>query len=211
MKYNDLSKEEKNLIKKYRAERRKYPKRWRYGVEMPEFSGRSWKELQDLWPPEMRTSSEAYYILVAFQPAWEKIKFFTAQLLNMTVNKADLKFHDIGLLAWCSRCEELKEGLMADSAAVRQALMLGDNKRVFFTRKAILTKYGLIENIPAGPEYDLPTFYCYRLTEKGRIVLKKFVEFVDEAHEILKIVNVTAKETPADKIDQWIEKNTLIN
>jgi hypothetical protein len=203
MTYEELSKEEKLLIRQHRRMRAKHPRRWVYGIDMPQFSGKSWKDLQDVWPIELRTSSEAYYILCAFLPAWEKLKFFAAQLLGLETNKADLRFHDIGMLAWCSRCEEANEGLMADYLVAKLALMAGNNKKLFAVRKSILVKHNLLENIPNGPDHKLPVFYCFRVTEKGRILLRKFIEFVDESHDLIK--STPRIDKPGN--DKWMKKN----
>jgi len=202
--YTNLTKEEKLIIRQHRRARKRNPKSWRYGIEMPEFSGKSYKQLQDVGPINMRTSSEAYYILCSFLPAWEKLKFFTAELLGLSVKKADLRFHDIGMLAWCSRCEEFAEGLMADSTMVQWGLMAEKKSKVFFIRKSILTRHGLIENIPNGPEHGLPTFYAYRLTQRGRIVLRKFVDLVEESHSVLRRL----EKADVAVLDKWMLKMT---
>lgn len=176
--------------------------KWRQGIEMPEFSGKSWKDLNDVWPISMRTSSEAYYILCGFLPAFDKIRPFVKEL---TGSDQPIHFRDILLLAWCSRCEEAKDGLCTEQYPFQKGINQG--LRTFWIRKAKITKIGLIENVPTNTYTR-----AYRVTEKGRIVLRKFVELVDEAH--IKLRDVWSKDVPGTKyadhkpIDKFIRRMT---
>jgi len=178
-------------------------KPWVKGTDMPEFSGKSWKELNDLWPPEMRTSSEAYYLLCGLLPAYEKIIDFVHELLGLT-GRTPLRFRDIMLLAWCSRCEEAKKGLATEQYAFQKGVNQG--LKAFWIRKAAITKLGLIENIDAEKS---DYFKAYRVTDRGRIVLRKLVEYIEESHVMLR--DVWSKDKPGwtqeKGIDKWIKRN----
>ncbi len=143
---------------------------WRQGFDMPEFSGMSWKDLQDVWPIEMRTSSEAYYILGAFSGAWVLL---APLIKEMGIGR--LWMQDLCLLAFVSRAEEAKAGLATEYLALLHGV--GGGMKALSVRKALITKEGLIENIPAG-EYTR----AYRVTEKGRVVLREFIRLVDLCH-----------------------------
>ena len=171
---------------------------------MPEFSGKSFKHLQDLWPVEMRTSSEALYIMAGMLYASRQITVFTNQLLD--VKGRQIRLMDILLLAWCLRCEDAKEGLCTEAYALKKGVDQG--MQTLWTRKAILTRFGLIENIPSigYTEY----FRAYRVTERGRIVLRKFVQLINEAHTKLREEwsHDRADWTQPKELDNWIKRMT---
>jgi len=171
---------------------------------MPEFSGKSFRHLQDLWPPEMRTSSEAYYILAGMLYAFRRVTVFTNDLLG--IKGKSLRLNDFLLLAWCSRCEEAKEGLCTEAYALAKGVDQG--MKTLWIRKAVLTKHGLIENIPNEVYGDY--FKAYRVTEKGRIILRKFVELIDEAHKKLREEWSTDRPdwTQPKGLDNWIRRMT---
>ena len=180
-------------------------KNWRAGVEMPEFSGKSFRYLQDLWPAEMRTSSEAFYIMAGMLYASRQITVFMKSMLDVTGRQ--IRFMDLLLLAWCLRCEDAKEGLCTEAYALKKGLDQG--MKTLWIRKAILTKYGLIENIPT-PSVPGEYFKAYRVTEKGRIILRKFVELIDEAHRKLREEWSTDRPdwTEPKGLDNWIRRMT---
>lgn len=174
---------------------------WRQGIEIPEFSGKSWKTLNDVWPVSMRTTSEAYYILCGFLPAFMALR----PILIEITGKQKFDLRDVMLLAWISRCEEAKEGLCTEIYPIHKGLNL--DIRMIWRRKASLTKFGFIENIPTGEMVK-----AYRITDKGRIVLHKFVSLIDEVHTQLR--EVWSKDVPGSKydgfknIDHWIRRST---
>jgi hypothetical protein len=155
-------------------------KKWIRGIDYAEFSGMSWKEINDLWPPEVRTSSEAYLILSVMIPAFERFRTWYMQLEGFE-NRGDLKtvfwLRDLGLLAWFSRVEEAKGGLASRGNNLEMGLLQG--QKGFQSRKSALIKSGLVEQFPIKGTY-------YRVTPKGRLILKKYIEFVEEAHVLIK-------------------------
>lgn len=180
-------------------------KRWRQGIEMPEFSGKSWKDLNDVWPIDKRTTSDSWYLLAAFQPAYIFTKRFTETLLGVKFVKVEFSYQDVMCLAWCLRCEEAKGGLCTEEIAFSKGT--NEGMPAFWRRKAFITKIGLIENIPTGTYTK-----AYRVTEKGRIVLKKFVEMIDECHTKLR-EDWSVDRPPYDKkkpIDAWIKACTKV-
>lgn len=185
-------------------EKKPRKKKWEYGVEMPEFSEKSYKDLQDLWPVEMRTSSEALYIMAGMLYASRQITVFTNKLLD--VNGRQIRLMDLLLLAWCLRCEDAKEGLCTEAYALKKGLDQG--MQTLWTRKAILTKHGLIENIPSKGYGEY--FRAYRVTERGRIILRKFVDLINEAHKKLREewIPITPGWTEPKELDNWIKRMT---
>ena len=183
---------------------------WRQGFEMPEFSGKSWNDLNDVWPIDKRVSSDVWYIMSVFQPAFHRLKPFLSELLGIRINDHKSKtarnifgYTELTMLAWCLRCEEAKGGLCTEEIAFSKGLNQG--MPAFWRGKAGITKMGLIENIPTGTYSK-----AYRVTEKGRMVLRRFVELIDECHEKLK-TDWAVDRPPYDKvkpIDKFIRRMT---
>ncbi len=145
--------------------------KWTRGKEMPLFSKKSWSELEDIWPREIRLSSEACLIAGLFAPAWLK----TLAFMDTAIGKR-IVMREFFLLCWLHRVEEAREGVAFHAWPAMKGLNIGG--KLWYIRKAGLTKCGLIENLPVKD-------HTYRITELGKLVVKKFIDNLQETRDEL--------------------------
>lgn len=163
-------------------------------TDLREFVGRSWKDLDDLWPRKMRLSSEAWQVLGLALPAYSATLPF---ILHLTGGQM-VSFRDLVLLCWLQRCEEAREnvGITADLVLPGSGF-----KRVadLVTRQRVLRRCGLLEDLVGAPRTGL-----YRITASGKMILAAFVENLEQAH--YDIAGWKAKQKPktAKRIDYWL-------
>lgn len=143
---------------------------WRAGKEMPAFSGKSWKELEDIWPKGQRLSSEAMFIVGVFSPAWLATQNFMKANYGFTLTP-----HDFFLLCWIHRCQEGREGVFTTAWPVMKGINVGG--KLWVLKKSKITKLGLIENMPSHH------LRLYRVTGPGKLLIQKFISNVEEAHK----------------------------
>ncbi len=175
---------------------------WVRGAHMPEFSGKSWQELEDIWPAEVRISSEAWKILSVVIPASEATReFCRGYMPELTNQKKRVQFgmREILWLAWIQRCEEAASNTFIDPWPIKKGFNIQDNK-LFNNRKSVLTKLGLIENMPA------PGIRLYRVTGRGKVVLNKFVSELEQAHYNLRAWRADKPKENCDMITEYLNK-----
>lgn len=149
--------------------------KWRRGVDMPDFSGKTWSELNDIWPAEDRVQSDVFLIMALFAPAWNKLMRFIRDTYDIQHGFDRGSFF---LLCWMQRVQDAKQDLAFHAWPVMKGINVGG--RLWYAKKAFLTKHGFIENMPSRN-------MAYRVTEKGKIIMKKFIEYVDESRQELDI------------------------
>ncbi len=179
-----MSEEEKPKRKK---------RRWEKGIDMKEFSGSSWKELHDVWPADVRVASEAWKILSVFQPAMMNTQKFIASLCG----GVHFKPQDFYILCWIQRCEEAKSNVATESWSPKKGMNIG--RTLWSARTAKLIKHGIIEDIPSP-------FRLYRVTKIGKLIIKNFIDNVEQAHQDIKYwVNSQPAEN-AEKVNRYLSQ-----
>ncbi len=148
-------------------------KNWEPGVDMPEWSGKSWKELDDIWPATVRVQSEAWKIISVSYPA-----FIVTQEFMKTLVGDKIQFREFLVLCWIHRCEEVKAGIATESWAPMKGMNISG--AIWYNRKASLTRLGLIENAPVG------RIRLYRVTGNGKMVIRYYVDQLEQAHKNLR-------------------------
>lgn len=161
---------------------------------MPEFSGKSWGELNDIWPADVRVASEAWKIVSVFTPAW----LATVNFMKAILDGKHIASRDFFILCWIHRCEESRENVAMDSWPAMKGMNIGG--RLWYNRKSQLTKLGLIENMPTS------NIRLYRVTEMGKLIMKKFIENVEQAHKDMKYWKSLQPPEEAAKIDRALQK-----
>lgn len=138
---------------------------------MPLFSNKSWEELQDVWPKELRIVSDAYKIVCMLAPAW----VLTQQFIKANYGES-IAMRDFLTLCWLQRCEDARENVAFDSFPALKGLNMGG--KLWYSHKSALTRLGLIENIPTRVR-------LYRITATGKMIIRKFVENIEQANQDL--------------------------
>jgi hypothetical protein len=170
-------------------------KQWKAGIEMPEFSGSSWRELEDIWPAQVRVASEAWKIISVFTPALMATQTFQKSMLNGKY----IRSRDLFILALIQRCEEARTNVATEAWPALKAMNIGG--KLWYSRKAQLTKLGLIENIPA------PGLRLYRVTGLGKMVIKNFVDNVEKAHQDIKYWVSLQPPENAERVNKYLQAN----
>jgi len=169
-------------------------KQWKPGVQMPEFSGKSWRELEDIWPAQVRVASEAWKMISVFTPALIASVTFQKSMMNGKY----IGSRDMFILCLIQRCEEARTNVATEAWPALKAMNIGG--RLWYSRKAQLTKLGLIENIPAAG------LRLYRVTGAGKMIIKNFVDNVEQAHQDIKHwVSLQPKEN-AERVNKYFQK-----
>lgn len=172
-------------------------------VDYSQFSGKSWKQLEDIWPRDLRVSSEAWKIVSVMYPAWIQTKMFCGENLGMQVkrsrgkdsNKNTFVFRDLLILAWMQRCEEARENVAFEHLPV--VLGMHSFKSVLNPIKARLIRLDLVENLPTNRKL------C-RVTEKGKVILRYFVEQLEQAHYNLRKWMSDIPDETAEYVDKYL-------
>lgn len=170
-------------------------KNWARGVDMPEFSGSSWKELEDIWPADVRVASEAWKIISVFTPALLASQIFQKELMNGKY----IVSRDFFILCLIQRCEEARTNVATEAWPALKAMNIGG--KLWYSRKAELTKLGLIENIPAAG------LRLYRVTGLGKAVIRNFVENVEKAHQDIKYWVSLQPAENAERVNRYLQAN----
>lgn len=163
------------------------------GVDLHEFAGRSWKELEDVWPKPLRLASEAWKILSVTVPA----QMATQEFLGELTNGGHLSLSELTQLAWLQRCEEARENMAADKEMVMRGC--GVRKPITLALKfSNMIQIGLIEEIGLRAR-------LYRLTPVGKVVLRKFVDNMEQAHYDIIGWKGLQKPRTVKRIDTWLK------
>ena len=158
------------------------------------FSGKSWKELEDIFPANVKIASEAYKIISVFYPALVS----TRQWLKATYG-IEIQTRDLFLLCWLQRCEDARENVSFDGWPALKGMNIGG--KLWYKEKSNITKIGLIENVPASTAVRL-----YRITATGKLIIRKFVENVEQAHKNLGLWVSMQPQVEADRITKYIKQ-----
>ena len=160
---------------------------------MPEFSGKSWKELNDIWPTDIRINSEVWKIMAVAPAAWIATKPFMITLLGETIDTQSFQ-----TLCWVLRCQEAKDDIATEAWAPMKGLGISGN--IWYNRKAKLTRLGLIENAPIG------RFRMYRVTGKGKMIVRYYVDQLEQAHKNLRYWLTLQPEKYAIQVTKYLNK-----
>lgn len=166
-------------------------KKWARGKDMPLFSGKTWIELEDIWPREARVQDDAYMILGLFAPAWRQTKEFIEYTYSITLRSEEFFY-----LCWFQRVEEARENVAFLFYPNMRAMDW--NHALWATKKSRLTKYGFIENLPSGE------IKSYRVTEAGKLIIKKFIDNLNQVREQL-LVDL-ANNPQHDRVDTALRR-----
>lgn len=160
------------------------------------FSGKSWKELQDIWPPNVRISSEAHAMITVMMPASISTQIFLRNLLPEGLKKVRFSFREICLLFLVLRCQETRDDAGANRMWIEKAI---DSKKraLTFTKLNSLFKIGLIEKYPGHVD-------VFRLTGLGMTVAKHYVGAMERAHRDIQTFAETEPPEASDKINYYL-------
>lgn len=167
-------------------------KKTRGEVKMPEFSGRSWKDLEDIHPRHVRLSSDAHTILSGVGPA--------LYCLRQDLKKQGIIIHadDIWLLYWIQRCEEAKENVATETYPVGKPYQW--NLKLYYLKQSRLMRNGLIEWLPAS------SVKLVRVTAQGKDILKTLLQYVEQMHRNVKDFVKRQPEANAEKVQRYVGK-----
>lgn len=143
--------------------------------ELKKFSGASWQELEDIWPKEVRISSEVYKIMSVLYPAWKLLSKKYDFRRNEGVT---LRLDEFFLLFWVHRCEDAKENVATAPYPIGKPLSY--NARMLSFKTSRLFRLKLIENMP------FKGIRVYRVTAKGKLLMREFIENLEQAHKDIK-------------------------
>lgn len=174
------------------------------------FSGKSWSDLNDIWPADIRISSEAWKILSVVVPASElTIQFAKQHIPELTIKVGEKKernqqfgLRELLWLAWIQRCEEARDNVATDQFPMAKGFHQPLN--VVANRKSVLTKLGLVESFPnvAGE----PMVRLFRVTDRGKMILRNFVENLEQAHYNLREWISWQPQVHRDRITNYLSK-----
>lgn len=138
--------------------------------EMNRFSGATWGELEDIWPKSLRITSDIHMILSVFYPAFNQMNRRMKEEEGITI-----RIDDFLLLFWYQRCEEAKGNVATLPYVVGKPLKW--NARMLSIKQSRLFRMKLVENMP------IKRLRMYRLTAKGKHLMKTFVNLLEQAHK----------------------------
>jgi len=164
-------------------------------AEYNKFSGASWQELEDIFPKEIRVSSEAYIILSVFYPAWRALHLkYKFKQNEGTV----LQIDDFFLLCWVLRCEDAKGNVATEGYPISKPLQWNQRMRSF--KQSRLHRLKLVENMP------YKNLRLYRVTAKGRLLIRDFFDMVEQAHKDIKYFSSIQPPENAAKVDRIMRR-----
>lgn len=167
-------------------------KRWQKGVDMRPFSGRSWQELENIWPRDMRLASDVWKVMALFPPAEVQNRRFQKALIGVTIST-----HELCTLAWVQRCEEARENVATETYWMDRGLEL--NRRMANIRMSNITKLGLIEELPAHVR-------LYRVSDLGKTILRNLVEEMEKAHQNIQYWADSQPEEGKEKVNDYLTR-----
>lgn len=173
-------------------------------TDLRKFSGKSWQDLEDIWPAPVRISSEAWKVLSVIMPAWENLKVFIKSEFGFEVqsgwkSKDPLVLRHIILLAWIQRCEEARSNVGAHT----MPMSLG-NISVVGRQIHDLLKFGFVEKYPyTGSKIGNNNIRCYRVAPRGKILLRMFVKYLEDAHNDVHAFTGGMSDATRAKVDKY--------
>ncbi len=169
---------------------------WTKGKEIPKFSNKTWRELNSIWPIEKRLKSNAWEMLGLLLPAVTLTAKFVKKNYRGSEN---IRFstRELLLLCYIMRCEEAKSNVGTENFSIGAGMDV--NKRILNARKSILVKLGFIETLPSNK------VRLYRLTPAGRMIVKKLVENIEQAHVDLNQWIADQPDSGAEKVNQFLQ------
>lgn len=173
-------------------------KKWIAGEDFPLFSGKRWKELEDIFPADLKIASDAYKIISVFFPAWVATQAYMKATLGGSIH-----MRDFFILCWLQRCEDAKENISFESWPAMKGMNIGG--KLWYNRKSQMTAIGLIENIPAK------AIRAYRISATGKMVIRNFTQNVEQAHHNLRGWISMQPEDQADKMMHYLKKFFELN
>lgn len=147
-------------------------KKWVPGKDMPFFSGKTWAELEDIYPKEKRINNDIWRMIGLAGPAWLATQNYCKELVGDKI-----QFRDFLMLCFMQRVEEARDNVAFDSYHILKAFNIGGS--LYTTRKAKLHKLGFVEKMP------LRKLRIYRITGLGKMLIFKFVENLQKANDNL--------------------------
>ncbi len=163
-----------------------------HSVGMPEFSGRTWRELEDIWPRHVRVSSEAHKIISCISPAWHAMK------QDLKKRGIKLRTDELWRLFWIQRCEEAKENVATETYPIGKPHQW--NIKLYYLKQSPLMRKGLIEWLPAS------TVKLVRVTALGKDILKTFIHYIEQAHRDIKMMVAGQPEENAAKVQRYLSR-----
>lgn len=161
--------------------------------KLKQFSNDSWQELEDIWPANLRIGSEAYKVLSVVYPAF--------RIFNMRLKQEEgqtIRFDEFMLLFWFHRVEDAKENVCLTPYYVGKPLSW--NQRMLAVKQSRLFHMGLVENIP------IKGLRLYRVTAKGKQMLRNFVSIMEQAHKDVKFLFHLQPEDHKEKVNKGLKK-----
>lgn len=173
---------------------KRIPKPWKQPKDFPPFSGRTYGELNDIYPFNDRLKDDAWRMVGLFYPAW----VLTRRQFKEQIGK--MRFTRFLELCYMQRCEEAKEGFAFHAYPALKGMNVSG--AIFAARKAELTRLGLVENIPLSANRAR----LHRVTGLGRMVIKCFNENLNQANDNLAmwLSNMKAEEQEFKKITYYL-------
>lgn len=169
-------------------------KPWKQPKDMPPFSGKSYGELNDIYPINSRIKDDAWRTVGLFYPAW----VITRKQFKEQIGK--LRFTRFLELCYMQRCEEAKQGFAFHAYTAMKGMSVSG--ALFAARKAELQRTGLVERIPTSANRAR----IYRVTGLGKIIIKCFNENLNQANNNLEmwLEQMKAEEQEFRKITYYL-------
>lgn len=150
--------------------------------KIPPFSGKTYAELNDIYPIDKRINDDLWRMVCLCGPAYKLLM----QKFSQELDGRTLRFVNFQMLCWMQRCEEAKQGLAFSMGPVANGIQLF-NKSLLAMRNSELMVLGLVEQITTQKPY------IFRVTARGKMMIKTYVEMMRELE---------------GKLSEWIEKTT---
>jgi hypothetical protein len=151
----------------------KNPKKtWVPGKDMPFFSGKTWAELEDIYPKNKRIGNDIWRMMGLMAPAWIATNEYCKELVGQKIS-----FRDFMMLCFMQRVEEARDNVAFDSYHCLKALNLSGS--LYTTRKAVLHKLGFVEKMP------LHKLRIYRTTGLAKMLMYNYVDNLQKANDNL--------------------------
>lgn len=164
------------------------------------FSGKSWQELEDIWPRSVRLKqdedgniNDAYKIMSVLMFAIRKAQQ-AAKAEGYT-----LRMEDIFLLFWCQRVEEAKENMGAGDYETMRPL--------YYTLSLNMIKRHRLFQAKMLEYYPGDIRVC-RVTAKGKVFMSTIMENIEQAHRDIKMWTNTQPEELRTKIGRVLSRFT---
>jgi hypothetical protein len=171
--------------------------------KIPPFSGKTYKELNDIYPISSRINDEMWRVVCLMKPAY----ILTLRKFKEELKGQSLRFSIFMEMCWMQRCEESKQGLPFSLFPVGRGLEISNN--ILAARKAELVKLGLIEQMPFTQNR------MFRVTALGKLMIKTMVENMREIEARLVEWNDyqdydTFTKEFIDHVDSWTKKKSTV-